>query len=149
MAVTSVRPTSFHTNFEKYDVDSIKEENCFRSPLGATARVNWVHCGDIGRLAAALLLQEEVEEVVEVTGPPDSRLSSGEMAALLSSELGREVRYEEVESPGLEEYRQLWAFLRAGGFDSCSGSEAVMRLTGREATPFREVVRQLREEGRF
>lgn len=149
LLVTSIRPTSFHTNFEKFDVESIKNEDCFRSPLGPTARVNWVHCGDIGRVAAEVMLQDQVLEVVEVTGPPQSNLSTGEMVALLSQELGKTVRYEQVNPPGLKEYCQLWAFLKRGGFDCSSGGKTVKRLTGREATDFREVVRQLRQKGRL
>lgn len=147
LPVTSIRPTSFHVNFEKYDVDSIKNENCFRSPLGPSARVNWVHCGDVGRVAAALMLQEQVEQVVEVTGPAESCLSTGEMAALLTQELGRSVRYEEVEAPGLQEYEQLWSFLKKGGFDSCSGAQTVARMTGQQPVGFHHVVRQLMETG--
>jgi len=67
--------------------------------------VNWVHCADIGRVAAAVLARDAWgdgggdSEVVVVSGPPDSSLSAPEMAALLSEELGRPIRYEEVCRP--------------------------------------------------
>ena len=59
LPLTSIRPTSFHTNFLTYDAESLRKENCFRSPLGYQAKVNWVHCRDIGEVAAALLLKKE------------------------------------------------------------------------------------------
>ena len=59
LPLTSIRPTSFHTNFLTYDAESLRKENCFRSPLGNQAKVNWVHCRDIGEVAAALLLKKE------------------------------------------------------------------------------------------
>jgi hypothetical protein len=105
------RPTSFHSNFEVFDAHSIRQESCFRSPLGSEARVNWVHCRDVGRVSAALLARGggggggddvkrgEVHEVVEVTGPMDSTLSAPEMAALISDVLGRTITYEEVPPP--------------------------------------------------
>ena len=55
LSLSSVRPTSFHTNFAKYDAASIRELDVFRSPLGLSARVNWVHCRDIGKVAADVL----------------------------------------------------------------------------------------------
>lgn len=147
LALSSVRPTSFHTNFLTYDAASIRSESVFRSPLGADARVNWVHCADIGAVAAALLARPAAAdaaagafEAVDVTGPADSTLSAPEMAALLTRELGRPIRYEEVAPPPVASYEALWAFLRAGGFD-CVG-EGVHEHTGRQPVSFVEVVRQ-------
>lgn len=57
-----VRPTSFHTNFVKYDMDSLRKENIFRSPLGCErqARVNWVHCRDIGEVCHQTKIYQEI-----------------------------------------------------------------------------------------
>eukprot|EP00798_Chlamydomonas_sp_ICE-L_P015582 gene15582-21681_t len=148
LRLSSVRPASFHTNFIKYDLGSIRSDSCFRSPLGIEARVNWVHCRDIGQVAAALLLKEEQgsrgNEVVEVTGPPSSTLSAPEMADLLTEELGRPIRYEEVEAPPVQAYQALWAFLRKGGFDK--STDEVLRVTGNSPIDFREVVRELKSQ---
>ena len=134
LPLTSIRPTSFHTNFLTYDAESLRMENCFRSPLGREAKVNWVHCQDIGRVAAVLLLREETpgrcNEVFEVTGPPESTLSAPQMATLLSQELGRSIQYEEVSPPPVPEYAELWAFLQAGGFDSSTGA-ALYKFIGK------------------
>ena len=97
-------------------------------------------------MAAALLLRPEAEgrgdEVVEVTGPPEATLSAPEMAALLSEELGRPIRYEEVAPPHRAEYAALWAFLRAGGFGRSTA--AVEELTGQAPIDFRAIVRENR-----
>ena len=162
LPLSSIRPTSFHTNFLTYDAESLRKEGCFRSPLGREAKVNWVHCQDIGRVAAVLLQREETpgrgDEVFEVTGPPEATLSAPEMACLLSEELGRPIQYEEVTPPPLPEYAQLWAFLRAGGFDCSTGvasfnfkatqilctfsTGTVGELTGKPPTDFRSIVRE-------
>jgi hypothetical protein len=34
LILTSVRPTSFFTNFVNYDIPSLKSDSCFSSPLG-------------------------------------------------------------------------------------------------------------------
>ena len=52
----SLCPTSFNTNFIKYDVPSIKENHIFSSPLGYDNSVNWVDVKDIGEVAAKILL---------------------------------------------------------------------------------------------
>lgn len=38
LTVTSVRPTSFSSNFEKYDLESVRMEGKFFSPLGLEVR---------------------------------------------------------------------------------------------------------------
>merc|ERR1712032_579238 len=143
LPLTSIRPTSFHTNFLTYDAESLRKENCFRSPLGKEAKVNWVDCQDIGQVAAVLLQKEETpgrgNEVFEVTGPPEATLSASEMASLLSEELGRSIQYEEVTPPPAPEYAELWAFLRSGGFDCSTGT--VEELTGKPPIDFRSIVR--------
>merc|ERR1712222_88523 len=143
LPLTSIRPTSFHTNFLTYDAESLRKENCFRGPLGKEAKVNWVDCQDIGQVAAVLLQKEETpgrgNEVFEVTGPPEATLSASEMASLLSEELGRSIQYEEVTPPPVPEYADLWAFLRADGFDCSTGT--VEELTGKPPIDFRSIVR--------
>ena len=62
------------------------------------------------------------------------------MAALLTEELGRSIRYEEVAPPPVPEYAELWAFLRAGGFGR--SIDTVGALTGQPAMDFRAIVRE-------
>lgn len=155
LGFTSVRPTSFSSNFATFDAPSIASESVFRSPLGETACVNWVHCADIGNVAAELLARPpsdrltpealaEGHEVVDVTGPASSTLSAPAMAELLSAELGRKVRYEEVPAPPVEEYRALWRFLRAGGF--ARETDQVLRITGEAPRDMRHIINDYRAE---
>lgn len=100
------------------------------------------------QVSAILLARDETDsrgdEVVEVTGPPSSTLSATDMAALLTQELGREIRYQETKPPPIPAYEGLWAFLRAGGFDR--DTNAVFQTTGRAPIDFREIVRDLKAE---
>jgi len=142
LGVVSVRPTSFHTNLLAYDAESIRTANCFRSPLGSEARVNWVHCRDIGNVCAVALGEKPVPEVINVTGPSSSTLSTAEMASVLSEELGRTISYEEVKPPPIPEYEALWEFLKSGGFDA--SSTHVEELTGVAPTDFRTIINEAR-----
>eukprot|EP00854_Cymbomonas_tetramitiformis_P024103 gene24103-29248_t len=118
LALTSIRPTSFNTNFLKYDLPSIKERSCFCSPLGTQAKVNWVDCRDIGAVAACCLLQPGHEgKTYDVTGPANSTLTAPSMASLLSEVIDHKVEYEELPVPLDGAYGGLWKFLRSGGFD--------------------------------
>lgn len=108
----SVRPTSFHTNLLTFDAETIRAENCFRSPLGGDAKVNWVHCRDVGAVCAVALRRPDEDEagcskIINVTGA--STLSAPEMAALLSAELGRTISYEEVPVSVLQLYFSIFA----------------------------------------
>lgn len=146
VALSSVRPTSFHTNFVNYDVATLCKEDCLLpeparergegelGPLARTSGGSRLHCCSNPRQTAVC------DEVVEVTGPPESTLSAPEMAALLTEELGRSIRYEEVAPPPVPEYAELWAFLRAGGFGR--SIDTVGALTGQPAMDFRAIVRE-------
>ncbi len=138
LPLVSIRPTSFFSNFELYDWPGLRKRGrSVGSPLGRDARVNWVSCEDIGRVAAEVILgyvNEEKEEkekaaaagfrVVDVYGPPATNTLSAEaMCGVVSRCLGKEeeeeevVRYEERPLPEEAAYRALWVFLRAGGFN--------------------------------
>lgn len=66
----------------RYDYESVKSSRTFASPLGRTAAVNWVTCRDIGRVAAVALLDPSWDgQVLDVTGPPSSTLTAGEMSS--------------------------------------------------------------------
>lgn len=119
-------------------------------PLG-DATLSWVDVGDVGAVAAKLLLLDElVEEVVTVTGP--ERLSGEELADLLSELLGHKVRYQPLDdqqlrekllSSGASEWLadhvvSIFALLRER--DGGEVSDAVERYVNRPATPLRSVL---------
>jgi len=166
----SLRPTSFFSNFEAYDWPSLRAGGrVIRSPLGPHARVNWVACQDIGRVAAAVI-QEHLETLgngrqasipvfrkVDVVGPEGNTLSAPEVCRVVGEclkkegtgpgDVEREVRYEETPLPTTEAYRGLWTFLRAGGFDVADGpgSESGRLLGGKAMTGFRDYIEGLVE----
>merc|ERR1712032_499868 len=143
LPLTSIRPTSFHTNFLTYDAESLRKENCFRSPLGKESKVNWVDCQDIGQARWQQCFCRRRKHLGEAMRclrcPPEATLSAPEMASLLSEELGRSIQYIEVTPPPAPEYAELWAFLRSGGFDCSTGT--VEELTGKPPIDFRSIVR--------
>lgn len=111
------------------------------------AKVNWVACEDIGRIAAQVIWKRVCEqaqiqaniitntqisgdEIIDVVGPPQhNTFSAPDMCALLTKCLQKKhththahtpeekVEYEELPLPTDDSYRALWLFLRAGGFD--------------------------------
>lgn len=134
ITLTSIRPTSFTSNFLKYDLDSVRSRRYFSSPLGFEAAVNWITCRDIGAVAAHALADPSLDgRVLDVTGPTESTLTAPAMAKLLSAD-GSEVRYEEVPVPPVPDLQDLWTFLRAGGFN-CHTS-TVEDVTGQKPTSF-------------
>lgn len=162
--LVSVRPVSFFTNFDKYDLPALVEgmqgsgSPRIASPLGhgATARVNWVSCEDIGAVSAAcmisiargsgpegMLKRLEKEQVlrVTVTGGEENSLSLreycqqlGAASAVVAPGGGVSVQCTDLPLPDVDDYADLWKFLRAGGFDVVSSS--VKDLTGKDPIPF-------------
>lgn len=163
VATISVRPVSFFSNFDRYDLPALVEGlqsgagACkIASPLGhgAEARVNWVSTRDIGAVAAACMVRRreamgrgEGEGVmqVSVTGGEGNSFSVKEYCAALqaacravmSSEAAT-VECLDLPLPDVDEYADLWTFLRAGGFDHVSS--AVQDWTGEPPEPFSEYV---------
>ncbi|EKX32960.1 hypothetical protein GUITHDRAFT_148272 [Guillardia theta CCMP2712] len=69
LIVTSIRPTSFFTNFN-YDLPGILQHSRFSSPLGKSAKVNWISLTDIGNVSARALTHHEWDgKVLDITGP--------------------------------------------------------------------------------
>lgn len=135
--VTSIRPSSFMSNFITYDLENIRQNSKFASPLGMghNAFVNWVSCSDIAKVAHRALVDHSFDGLtLNVTGPPSSTLNATAMMSLLTSKCGRTIEYVETELPPIEDYRALWLFLRAGGFNVCN--DVVKDVTGDEPVDF-------------
>eukprot|EP00873_Tetraselmis_striata_P002617 jgi/Tetstr1/422881/TSEL_001293.t1 len=142
LALTSVRPTSFSSNFLKYDYEGVCGRRAFASPLGHQAAVNWVTCEDIGAVAAVALADASFDgRVLDVTGPPESTLTAAAMAECLSKAVGSPVAYEEVAPPPMADMQDLWKFLRGGGFDCATTT--VEEVTGRTPTSFADFLSSL------
>lgn len=154
--LVSLRPTSFFSNFVAFDWPSLSAGGReISSPLGQEARVNWVACKDIGRVAAAVIKQhlqasqggskkpQSMFRVVDVVGPASNTLSAPDFCRLVGQCLGEGVTYKALDLPTQEDYRGLWSFLRAGGFDvqdPKAEAECQRLLGGRSLTEFRAFV---------
>jgi uncharacterized protein YbjT (DUF2867 family) len=136
LSVTSIRPTSFFSNFLKYDVPSIKSTSSFYSPLGEVACVNWISCQDIADVAAHAFLNPILDgRELEVTGSKANTFSTTSMRNTIGEFLGRPVTYHELPLPdSSNDMKELWEFLRAGGFDCCT--DVVLLVTGRPPVEF-------------
>jgi len=142
IGLTSIRPTSFHSNFLAYDLPAIKSASSFASPLGSVAAVNWVSCRDIAQVAVRALLDPVLDgRVLDVTGPPSSTLSAAQMQALLEAKCARPIGYKEVPPPPVADMQGLWAFLRAGGFDMSTST--VLDVTGQAPQDFSDFLDSL------
>jgi uncharacterized protein YbjT (DUF2867 family) len=95
LPVTFLRPGWFMEN-ALWDVTSARDEGVLRSFLQPADKVfPMVATKDVGRLAAALILQDSREtRIVELEGP--ARISANELARAFSEVLGRPVRVEIV-----------------------------------------------------
>lgn len=139
---TSVRPTSFFTNFSTYDLPCVTSSASFCSPLGTSTAVNWIHPRDIGRVSAFALTSDAWDEKeLNITGPPSNTVTAPAMASLLSNILGNPISYSECEPPPIEDLQGLWKFLKGGGYDV--STDAVKTVTGEEGSSLEEWLREL------
>ena len=137
LILTSIRPTSFFTNFLKYDAPSIRTVGSFYSPLGDSAAVNWISCDDISAVVACALLNTSLDgRVLDITGSEKNTLTAEAMRQLIQLKTGKMVSYIELPLPDSTEMNGLWTFLRAGGF--CHNTNTFEEVTGRPPTEFSE-----------
>ena len=148
---THLWPNAFMQNFRRF-APLIRERGEFYAPLG-DARVSLVEIDDVAAVTVAALVEDGHEgETYEITGP--EAVSYAECAAILSEELGRQVRYVSVSD---EEARA--ALVEAGigpeaaqalveidglfreGFGA-PVTDVVERVTGRSARDFRTFARE-------
>lgn len=92
---TFVRASFFHQNLSTTHAPDIRERGALVLPAGRGATA-FVDAHDVGAVAAAALLEPGAHRnrAWTVTGP--RALTYGEVAAILSRELGRPVRYDPV-----------------------------------------------------
>lgn len=175
IAYTSIRPTSFSTNFEKYDLPSIVTQGVFCSPLGcsAAARVNWVSVEDISRVAAVALMdasssllqrdgsRSAIEDaplvgkrrrmlanprILNVTGPPENSLTPADLAALLSEICQKQVNYREVSPPDKDSVPDMGGLWQfLRNGGFCVSTSIVQELTGRAPLTMRAYLQRLKD----
>jgi len=135
----SLRPTSLFSNIN-FNVEEIVSSSTLSTPLGTAARVNWVSCEDVAKVAAKVLVAAEWDEfgkIIDITGPPENTLGAKEMAQMVSDSVSKTVEYKEVDVPPVPDYAGLWNFLRKGGYD-CH-CDTVERITGSPSQRFSDM----------
>jgi uncharacterized protein YbjT (DUF2867 family) len=91
LAATILRPNNFMQNLARVNLPTILGDSALYVAAGE-ARISFVDVRDIAAVAAEALLNDAHNgQVYELTGP--EALTYGEVAAQLSSRLGREIRY--------------------------------------------------------
>ena len=145
LAFTILRPNSFMQNFVTIYGPAIRDDDCFRLPLGAAA-MSSVDVRDVAAAATAVLMDEVDADVFTLTGP--AALTGVEMAAALSGISGRPITYvdepEDAGRPSSDEtqrvvdaaLREFGREMRAGRLATVTGD--VERLTGRPAISFEQ-----------
>ena len=137
--VVSLRPTSLFSNI-KFNAEEIVSNSTISTPLGTAAKVNWVSCEDIAKVAAKVMAASQWDQfgkVIDITGPRENTLGAEEMAQIISSTVGKPILYKEVDLPPVPDYAGLWNFLRSGGYDChCDDIE---RITGDPGRRFSEM----------
>lgn len=135
----SLRPTSLFSNIG-FNAEEIKSNSTISTPLGKTAKVNWVSCRDVAKVAAKVLAAtnwDEYGKIIDITGPKENILSADEMAKSISVSVGRTIEYKETDIPPVPDYCGLWKFLRKDGYD-CH-TDSVERITGSKGDFFSEI----------
>jgi uncharacterized protein YbjT (DUF2867 family) len=150
LQVVSIRPTSFISNLN-FNLQEIRSQSTMSTPLGTSAKTNWVSCKDIAAVVAKVLEPppdrwDHYGSVIDVTGPAENTLSGPAMAEILTSQrMGSpsstsrpNIIYKETGIPPSPDYAGLWKFLRSGGFD-CH-TDSVEQITGKSATKLKDTI---------
>ena len=91
VAWTFLRPNGFMQNMVIYNAATVRGQNAFYGSAG-DGKVSQVDLRDIGAVAVRVLTEDgHTGKTYTLTGP--AALSNSEIAAILSSVLGREIRY--------------------------------------------------------
>lgn len=94
LAWNVIRPNWFMQNFNTFWLHGIREQGRILLPTG-TARGSFIDARDIADVAAELLVSDhQVGRAFDLTGP--EALDHDQVAALLSRETGRDIRYAEI-----------------------------------------------------
>jgi uncharacterized protein YbjT (DUF2867 family) len=149
-----IRPNWFMQNFHTFWVHGIRETGAIMLPTGQ-AKGSFIDARDIAAVAAVLLTTDQfANQAFDLTG--DEALDHDEVAEILTAELGRRIRYQEI-TPDAMRQGLLGAGLPAPYVEGMLGileqfrlgraartTDAVSRITGRAARRFAAYARDYR-----
>jgi uncharacterized protein YbjT (DUF2867 family) len=97
---TVIRPNWFMQNFNSYWVDAIRRQGKILLSAGR-GKASFIDARDIAAVAASLLTRDDLAgQAFDLTGP--EALDHDEVAAILSKETGRDIRYEDITPEAME-----------------------------------------------
>lgn len=148
---TFLRPNGFMQNTVNYNGATIKSQNAFYGSQGE-GRVSQIDVRDIAAVAARVLTEDRhAGKTYTLTGP--EAISNSRIAEILSSVLGREIKYVDLPAEQLKSSMvaagvppwnaggivDLGELYRNGGASEVSGD--VERILGRKPASFEQFVR--------
>jgi uncharacterized protein YbjT (DUF2867 family) len=151
-----LRPNSYMQNFLTMYRPSILTRGAFYTPMGR-GRISYVDGRDVADAAAEILLAGGHEDATySLTGP--GSLTHDEIADILSSETGQQIRYVDIgendacvalhrrgASPRLvQALCELWLAMRHDAF--AATADGVQKVTARAPRTFADFVREHRDE---
>ncbi|MDF1500601.1 MAG: NmrA family NAD(P)-binding protein [Anaerolineales bacterium] len=152
LAFTILQPAAYMQNILG-QWDSIESEGIFRMPYPPDTRISLVDLQDVARAAEIVLTRKGHRGAIyELAGTPP--LSQFDVAALLSTILGREIRADRISiksweqnarEAGLDAYAvetliKMFRYYRAYGFEG--NPSVLMWLLGRPPTGFEEAIKR-------
>lgn len=154
LAWNIIRPNWFMQNFNSFWLQGIRERGLIALPVG-DARTSFIDARDIAAVAAELLTRGDLDNRdFDLTGP--AALSHGEVAAILSRETGRTIRFQDIAPEAMlaglleaglpRDYAAflvaILGFLKAGYNERTT--DAVAAITGRAPGGFEQYARDCR-----
>lgn len=153
---TIIRPTWFSQNIAWQYGDDIRSRSVLRTPFGPDAKVNFVDTRDIAEVATvALTTPRQDNTIYDLSGPASYTML--ELADILSTELGRSIRFEDMTleqsktwmtSWGLpkEAVEELAAVFEQGRLGNTADvTDDVARVTGKPAIDLKRYVQDNRQ----
>lgn len=150
-----IRPNWFMQNFNSYWIGAILEQGKILLPVG-TARGSFIDARDIAAVAAEMLVRHDLDgRDFDLTGP--QALNHDEVAAILSREIGRTIRFEEITPDAMlkglidaklprayaEFMVTILGYFKAGHSERIT--DAVETITGRAPGSFEQYARDHRK----
>lgn len=152
VAVTSLRPALFYSNFLLQDTEAIKNDKKIYKAVGE-AKLNFIYPGDIAAAAVVALTTPGHENKDYYLTGPDT-LTMHQVAELFSAELGETVTYQPMDDETLrkiaatflpnqeavEAYSNLFWYFRSGYYNV--QHEDLEKLTGSKGKSLKEFIRE-------
>lgn len=150
-----IRPNWFMQNFNTYWLPGIQQQGAIALPVGAQARGSFIDARDIAAVATELLLGATHDgRAFDLTG--GEALNHEQVAAILSEETGRVIRYQDISPeqmlegllgagvprPYAEFMNMILGYFGAGHAERIT--DAVAHLTGRAPRTFAAYARDYR-----